>query len=141
MGLDTTHDCWSGAYSAFHRWRVALADAADIQLMDMAGYKKGTKFQTPPGKDGLPKPWDQYKEDPLTVLLRHSDCDGFIPVEWCKPLADRLEGLIPFIKSDEGEWGHLGGGYGHAEGYVDATKRFVAGLRLAAIRGENVEFR
>lgn len=28
MGLDTSHDCWRGAYSAFNRWRRALAEAA-----------------------------------------------------------------------------------------------------------------
>ena len=28
MGLDTTHDCWHGAYLAFSRWRDQLAEVA-----------------------------------------------------------------------------------------------------------------
>jgi hypothetical protein len=28
MGLDTSHDCWHGAYSAFMRWRSELCRAA-----------------------------------------------------------------------------------------------------------------
>lgn len=32
MGLDTSHDCWHGAYSAFMRWRRAVAKAAGIPL-------------------------------------------------------------------------------------------------------------
>jgi len=38
MGLDTTHGCWHGAYSAFHRWRAGLANAAGIPLDLMEGY-------------------------------------------------------------------------------------------------------
>ena len=30
MGLDTSHDCWNGAYSAFHRWRIKITPAAFI---------------------------------------------------------------------------------------------------------------
>lgn len=38
MGLDTTHDCWHGAYSAFMRWRRGIAKAAGIPLDLMEGF-------------------------------------------------------------------------------------------------------
>jgi hypothetical protein len=34
MGLDTTHDCWHGAYSAFMRWRRKLAEVAGYPPLD-----------------------------------------------------------------------------------------------------------
>lgn len=38
MGIDTSHDCWHGAYSAFMRWRQEIARAAGIPLMIMEGF-------------------------------------------------------------------------------------------------------
>lgn len=35
MGLDTSHDCWHGAYSAFHRWRQKLAEVAGLPPLDL----------------------------------------------------------------------------------------------------------
>lgn len=116
MGLDTTHDCWHGAYSAFHQWRKAVAKAVDINIEEMEGFTGG-------------KPWPAT-EDPLWILLDHSDCDGDIPYEYTKALADRLEQLLPKIKYQK--TGHLWHG--------EATERFIKGLRLAHSRGEAVEF-
>jgi len=30
MGLDTSHDAWHGAYSAFMRWRTEIARCIDV---------------------------------------------------------------------------------------------------------------
>jgi hypothetical protein len=39
MGLDTTHGCWHGAYSAFMRWRQEIAHVAGFPpLMLMEGF-------------------------------------------------------------------------------------------------------
>ena len=39
MGLDVSHGCWRGAYSAFMRWRCHIADALDMPpLMLMEGF-------------------------------------------------------------------------------------------------------
>ncbi len=38
MGLDTSHDCWHGAYSAFMRFRTEVAKAAGIPLRLMQGF-------------------------------------------------------------------------------------------------------
>jgi hypothetical protein len=118
MGLDVSHNCWSGAYSAFHRWRDAVATAAGFGSIDLyQGF--GGELEWP--------------EDPLVVLLHHSDCDGDIAPEDCAPLADALERLIPML--DE-----MGDGGGHVGYYGKAARRFVAGLRAAAEVGEPVEF-
>jgi hypothetical protein len=34
VGLDTTHDAWHGAYSAFSRWRELIAVAAGYELAE-----------------------------------------------------------------------------------------------------------
>ena len=165
MGLDTTHGCWHGAYSAFGRWRDGLAKAAGIPLQLMEGYYSNdpSDWRGPPDKtslewaaprDGgplcqshhgpmlyhwiervvewLPISWDVLKPDALHVLLNHSDCDGEIAAEDCAPLADRLEELLPLLPT-EYDAGHIGD-------WRVKTQTFIDGLRLAASRGEAVEF-
>ena len=94
MGLDTSHDCWHGAYSAFARWRKRIAAAVGINLDSMEGF-------------GGSRSWSEWALDPIAVLLNHSDCDGEIAHEVCGPLADRLEGLLPLLLSGN-EGGHVG---------------------------------
>jgi hypothetical protein len=114
MGLDTTHNCWHGAYSSFSRWRKTVADAAGYgNLDDYEGF-------------GGKKRWPDVEDDILVVLLHHSDCDGEIYSKDCLPLAIRLERLIVLIKDED---------------WQETTQQFVDGLRLAAELGENVEFR
>jgi hypothetical protein len=140
MGLDTSHGCWHGAYSAFSRWRDGLAKAAGYEIIE-GGIRE----------DGYVPPtvnldWSQYSqenylgewpggppgEDPLLVLIVHSDCGGMLPT-WClKPLADRLEGLLGKLP-EEPDGGHIGD-------WSVKTKTFIAGLREAAALGEEVEF-
>jgi hypothetical protein len=112
MGLSTSHDCWSGSYTAFGRFRKALAEAAGLGSLDeYTGYKKdGTKDFDP--------------KDPLTVLLAHSDCDGEISWQDCKALADRLEELIPSL----------------SERHAADAQQFADGLYDAASDRQNVEF-
>lgn len=86
MGLDTTHNAWHGAYSRFHRWRVAVANAIGINIDEMEGF-------------GGTKDWDQ--NHPLTPLLHHSDCDGDLSVEECKRL---IIGLTEIKDKLEPEW-------------------------------------
>lgn len=113
MGLDISHGCWYGAYSAFMRWRTALCDAAGYGAINL---REG--FTLP----GIPWPAD----DVLTVLLAHSDCDGEIAWEDCGPLAARLEELLPALEE--------------AGLYVEKTQQFIEGLDHAARSKENVEF-
>lgn len=119
MGLDTSHDCWHGAYSAFKRFRVKLCEVAGYgDLEQREGF-------------GGSKPWPE--SDPLVKLLNHSDCDGEIAWQDCTPIADRLASLLPALEV-------AGDGGGHIGSYHAVTVQFIAGLRLAASQEENVDF-
>ena len=122
MGLDVSHDAWSGAYSAFHRFRCRLAEAAGLPPLDsMQGF----------AADGTP--WTDCPSV-LKVLLHHSDCDGVIEVEHLIPLADELERLAPLM-GESGD-GHIG----RNGGFSACALRFANGCRLAAAAGEPLEF-
>jgi hypothetical protein len=129
MGLDTTHDCWHGGYVSFHDWRKALARCVGLDLEKMQGFVR----------DGSGISWDSLPPDPLFKLLYHSDSSGQILVEDCVPIAERLEALVPALRNIDATTevgGHLARNGGHAE----SALTFARGLRLAAERGENVEF-
>lgn len=142
MGLDTSHDCWHGAYSAFNRWRDKLAEVAGYtgqsnpvtnSAIDLdwgnveatIGFDLMGKWSSIPVRpDGTP--------DPLIILIAHSDCEGELQVEYLTPLADRLEQLLPLLGQEDGK--------GHVGLYKGATERFIRGLREAALANEPVEF-
>jgi len=128
MGLDTSHGCWHGAYSAFHIWRQKIAEVAGLPPLEfMEGFYEGY-----PPKGGLPIKWECLKPTPLHELLNHSDCEGEIPAESCGPIADSLEQLLPLLP-DEEDAGHIGN-------WRSKTQKFIDGLRIAACLGENVRF-
>ena len=131
MGLDTTHDCWHGAYSAFMRWRIELAKAAGLPpLRMMEGFVDPA--DTAAIESGLPIKWECLKPDAIHELLYHSDCEGKIPWKSCAGIADSLERLIPKLpKGDAG--GHIGD-------WAEKTQAFVDGLRTAVRKKENVIF-
>lgn len=134
MGLDTTHDCWHGAYSAFNRWRDELARVAGYDFNDRQievdwghvdyEWMFGDWPFIPCRVDGTP--------DPLLLIVLHSDCEGRIKAEHVEPIAKRLEELLPLLDGDGG---------GHVGSYRSVTEQFITGLRLAATLGEDVEFR
>jgi hypothetical protein len=80
----------------------------------------------------LPIKWECLKPSPLQSLLYHSDCDGDIPASECAGIADALEAVLPALPG--------GDGGGHIGDWREKTQTFIAGLRLAAKRGEKVEF-
>lgn len=138
MGLDTTHEAWHGAYSAFTRWRNQVARTAGYEVAkvtyDGTGYGSDTVLIdwghiTQTQIDGE---WDATPADPLLVLIAHSDCDGVIHPAQAGPLADRLEELLPLLPE--------GDGGGHIGDWRDKTRRFIDGLRLAVKHGEDLEF-
>ena len=117
MGLDTTHDAWSGPYTAFHRWRrwVAKQEGIPLDLMegfygwewtgeeDLLSHHKtlwaidndNSCYDTLDAmkRFGNHIPWSSVKTK-LEPLLHHSDCDGEIEWEICQKLADYLLSLI-----------------------------------------------
>lgn len=159
MGLDTSHGCWHGAYSAFMRWRQKIAEVAGLPPLDMMeGFwdpnlpdhgecltykvaadsleRHGDKMSAESLRRIMKRPairWDALKPSPLHILLNHSDCDGIIEAKDCGPIADALEALLPKLEE-------AGNGGGHVGGYAEKTRIFIDGLRLAASRGEDVDF-
>lgn len=158
MGLDTSHDCWHGPYSAFSRWRDDLAKAAGIPLQLMENFFEtrigsetmewaaprdgGPLCRSPHGpalhafvervSRWLPVRWESLRPDILHVLLNHSDCDGLIEAKYCGPLADRLAELLPLLPQIDAAL--------HVAGPRARTQTFIDGLRAAAAAGEDVEF-
>lgn len=142
MGLDTSHDCWHGAYSAFSRWRDKLAEVAGYTFHEiefgriMVDIDWGNIEKTI-GRD-LNGKWPSIPvrpdgtSDPLIILLAHSDCEGELQLEYLGALANRLEELIPLLENEDGG--------GHVGLYADSTRKFIKGLRNAFDAGENVEF-
>lgn len=116
MGLDTTHECWHGSYSNFMAWRREIASHININLDDMTGFGGDTEWETLP-------------QDPLHFLLHHSDCDGLLAWEVTKPIADRLQAILPLIdKSPSDSY------------FYDKTLQFITGLRCAHDLHEDVYF-
>lgn len=149
MGLDTSHNCWHGAYSAFMRWRQEICRAAGLPPLDlMEGFfGKDDPIHDPMWrsaidgaetervlrlKEQLPIKWECLKPSPLHILLHHSDFDGEIDWKDCGPIADCLEALLPNLPK--------GIAAGHIGDFRDKTQTFIDGLRCAFAAKENVEF-
>lgn len=142
MGLDTTHGCWHGAYSAFSRWRDKLAEVAGYAIWSVID--EPDEFGRGYGRDtmmidwghvtdaNLMGEWAETPADPLIVLIAHSDCDGVIHPEQAGPLATRLEELRPLLPEGEAS--------GHIRNWRDKTQQFIDGLHEAVKAGEDVEF-
>lgn len=131
MGLDTTHDAFHGAYSAFNRFRTIICEAAGGSYPPHKDEKLDPRmFYLPDGAD--------TKYPGLWEFLTHSDCDGEISPEKCKQVADDLEALLPKIAEValKEEGGHIA----HQGGYVEVTKKFIAGCRQAHQLNETLEF-
>lgn len=149
MGLDTSHDCWHGPYSAFSRWRAALQRAAGWHLEEQRDdrgmrYELAREINWEAVTDAnIAGQWETLPEDPLIVLVAHSDCDGQLPVAALLPLAERLEQLAERMEPGQGRhWKWTPGMEGRAtyDGEREATMRFAAGLRRAAAVGQPVVF-
>lgn len=146
MGLDVSHDCYSGGYSSFNVWRSIVAAVAGIPLYLMEGFYNPARYGDDPLKpddtdtycirESLPIQWDILKPDPLLYLLDHSDCDGEIPHVDCKPLADRLAELLPQLEERQ-KAKHI---QGMGRDWVAITKKWIEGLNFAHERGEDVQF-
>jgi hypothetical protein len=150
MGLDTSHNCWHGAYSAFMRWRQEVARAAGLpplQLMEgfyaadsafhdpfwaIKGLSDNERYLAENLKRSLPIKWDCLKPSALYKLLYHSDCCGHLEWKDCDAIADELETVA--ARMPEGEGG------GRIGNWRKTTQQFIDGLREAARNHENVEF-
>lgn len=134
MGLDTTHDAFHGAYSAFNNFRRFLCKSIGGSF---------TPHEDPELKDGYWYWGEGYNKEThpgLYEFFSHSDCDGEISPEMCKAVADELEAILPNVE----ELAKTEQSYGHIlrdGGWVEVTKRFIEGCRMAHEQNEPLEFR
>ena len=137
MGLDVSHDCFNGAYSAFNRFRQSVARAAGGSFPPHepgAAEEDGTPFD--PGqwyyqKSEVP---EEFREG-MTLFLDHSDCDGTLSPAEAAAVAAFLEWVAPRMTEDA--TGHLE----RFEFMCDVAWHFADGCRLASATGETVKFR
>lgn len=114
MGLDVSHDAWSGAYSRFNRFRVAVGKAAGVD------YPEGI------GDDIISFPIDYKDTNPgLYEFFCHSDCDGEISPDLCRQLANEMEAILPLIRGED---------------FPERAVQFILGCRDAAEANEPLEF-
>lgn len=133
VGLDTTHDCWHGPYSAFMRWRTWLSlylmteRGKTDPIAKEIGYKGATR-------EAIQEAWERGLYDdqsvPINVLMNHSDCEGDISADMCGPIADALQKLLDEYMPSRALYDEM----------RPATERFIAGLRRAAAAGQAVGF-
>ena len=133
MGLESSPGAFSGAYSAFHRFRQASTTTC------------GGSYPPHMGKtlDGeeldddywyLPDPYTRESHPGLFLFLEHSDCDGEISPEDC---AHVVKDLTPLV----GKVGTGGGGHIDRDGgYRKVLEKFIDGCLLAIKNNEPLEF-
>ena len=118
MGLDVSHDAYSGGYISFMAFRVAVVKA-------MGGKFEDGEFSVP----------DEFPEG-MYEFFAHSDCDGEISPEVASKIADAIEPLLPKLDADGMGGGHIArnGGFGAV------ARQWIAGCRAAAAANEPLEF-
>lgn len=115
MGLDCSHNAWSGAYSRFDRFRSAICTATGGKWPKLFSgnewsFGEGYSEETHPG---------------LYALLTHSDCEGVLAPTQCSQVADELEKLLPKINGED---------------FKERAVQFIKGCRDAASADEELEF-
>ena len=124
MGLDISHGAWSGGYASFHDFRVTVCRAT------AGGYDKETHMFL------LGEGYSRKKHPGLFEFIGHSDCDGEISPKMAKKLATELARILPELEC-------FGDGPPHIRnqgGYAGCARKLIAACRLAAKRGEPLEF-
>lgn len=144
MGLNVSHHAFHGSCTEFNMMRAALARAAGYPVTPQPGpdgrltlqQLADADWETPGYEvtDARPQgDWsgEPLPEDPLLVLLLHSDLAGGIAPDYAGSIAERIETLIPLIGASNPE----------DEAVLSRpAERFAAGLRTAAANGEYLEF-
>ena len=149
MGLDTTHDAFHGAYSAFNRLRQEVARAIGGSFPPHWKFKdNGELLEDESGRVVYDREKDEgfwywgegYGPEThpgLLEFMAHSDCDGEISPEMCAKVADELEALMPKVEA----LGTVAAGHIAARGgYVEVLRKFIAGCRAASAEGVPLGF-
>lgn len=133
--LDVSHDCWHGAYSAFNRFRQAVARACGGSFPP---HDPGFRHEGEP-----PAPMHWYYDEHVVptelmagmkFFLGHSDCDGELDLIEAAEVAKFLRWVAPRFPADV-QTGHMSG-----MRLAQVAERFAAGCEDAVAAGESVEF-
>lgn len=150
MGLDTSHDCWHGAYGGFREFRALVGRAAglpyrlitDTESYDYGKYTVDIDWDLYEDEDLVGRwrkqspVWQQKgdiygtpQQDDVLYLIVHSDCEGQLRNGYLSRLKARLEELEPAYDA-------------LAVGTSDekSLRRFIEGLERAIEAGEHVDF-
>ena len=121
MGLDTSHNCFHGAYSGFNRFRRWVAKNIGYSLdefVEFGGFKDSAELE----------------DHDLFPFLFHSDCEGYISPSDCKKIADGLDAMLKKIPLVD----KIGDMY--CENLRNKAIMFRDGCLEAYKAGESVEF-
>jgi len=135
MGLDCSHDAFSGGYARFNHMRYKILSAA-VGRTIIPFEPKSDKFlaglfgECNVTYENLGGEWKTVPEEPLMILIAHADNEGFITPEHCILLHNRILELMPEIEKIVDDSYQLG-----------LIQAFAAGCLLAHSEGERLEFR
>ena len=163
MGLDTTHGCWHGAYTAFRRWRNGIAQAAGMPPLGLMegyyGWGGIEEGEVREAQDAIG--WDTKHEWARELFRAIAPPPGFpeaaLPIQWECLRPSPLHILLRHSDCDgsilTADCGPIADaleellprlpddeGGGHIGNWREKTETFIAGLRLAASLGEDVGF-
>jgi hypothetical protein len=99
MGVDFSPGGARWAYSGFRRFRLRIARQLEVDLERL--WHERPMIEVEPGE--WRDPWREGDE-PLYLLLNHSDCDGTLSAFECAVVAPRLlEVIRHWSRDDEAE--------------------------------------
>ena len=129
MGIDFSHCDARWSYSGFNRFRTILASCVGIDLDSMEGFERDWDNPHAPRTESIK--WEEIAqgEDPICILLNHSDCDGDIQPEYCERVAKRLQDLLREHEEKFSAYDHQ-----HA-------RMLIVGLMKAGIDGKPLLFK
>ena len=128
MDFNNSDASWS--YSGFMVFRKRLAKEIGIENLDsMWGF--GGNVQ-----------WDKYKDDPIYILLYHSDCDGDMSPEECGKVAPRLRELVAEWSDNDDDYNYLGSCDSEIWEAFDKRQALLLaeGMEYCAETGEKLRF-
>jgi hypothetical protein len=141
MGLDTTHNAYSGGYIFFNRFRQLVAKASNF--CSFPPHDKPLIL----GKEILENPNQDLiyfvnlekfkKHNPgIYEFLISNDCEGEFSPEICKNIADEMEELLPEIynvlEKNPDNFNHL---------FIEIVNKYILGCRLAYTSNEKLIYR
>lgn len=120
MGIDFSHCDAHLSYSGFNYLRVMLCKAIGLSTV-----KDKNGFEVPPAIKST---------DPLIKFLGHSDCDGYIPIDECIPLAKRLRDTLVILNRRYKGWDS-------DLNYNLQVEKLIKGLRKAGRERRRFQFK